>query len=168
MTNAKIADRAIAALAVRSAAAIAARGWRVATAESCTGGWIAKALTDVPGSSKWFEGGVVSYSNALKTALLGVPAALLNEHGAVSEAAVRAMVEGARTRLGVQVAVAVSGVAGPDGGTADKPVGTVWLAWAAERGTSAELHRFDGDRDAVRRASVARALERLIELAAAP
>ena len=84
MTNAKISDRAIAALAVRSAAAIAARGWRVATAESCTGGWIAKALTDVPGSSKWFEGGVVSYSNALKTALLGVPVALLNEHGAVA------------------------------------------------------------------------------------
>jgi nicotinamide-nucleotide amidase len=158
-------DRDLETLARRLGRALLARGWRVATAESCTGGWIAKALTDVPGSSQWFESGAVVYSNASKTDLLGVPPALLETHGAVSEPVVRAMADGARARFGVELAVAVSGIAGPDGGTADKPVGTVWFAWSAPRGMTAECVRLGGDREAVRRASVAHALERLLALA---
>jgi len=154
-------------LARRLGVVLLARNLRVGTAESCTGGWITKALTDVPGSSQWLEGGIVAYSNAAKSALLGVPAALIAAHGAVSEKVVRAMAEGARARLGVSLAVAVSGVAGPDGGTPEKPVGTVWLAWANGRDTTAARQRFGGDRDAVRRESVALALGRLIELAEA-
>ena len=160
-------DAELADLARRLGGALLARNLRVATAESCTGGWIAKALTDIPGSSQWLEGGIVAYSNAAKSALLGVPAALIAAHGAVSEQVVRAMAEGARARLGVPLAVAVSGVAGPDGGTPEKPVGTVWLAWANGRETTAARERFGGDRDAVRRASVALALGRLVELAEA-
>ena len=124
----------------------------------------AKAITDVPGSSQWFESGVVTYSNAAKTALLGVPATTLAAHGAVSEATVRAMVEGARQRFGTELAVAVSGIAGPDGGTRDKPVGTVWLAWATPTVTTAVRRVFTGGREAVRRQSVALALERLVDL----
>jgi nicotinamide-nucleotide amidase len=140
------------------------RGWRVATAESCTGGWIAKTLTDVPGSSQWFESGVVTYSNAAKTALLGVPAELLAAYGAVAEGTVRAMADGARVRFHTELAVAVSGIAGPDGGTPDKPVGTVWLAWATPHGTTVARRIFAGGREAVRRQSVALALERLVDL----
>jgi nicotinamide-nucleotide amidase len=136
---------------------------RVAAAESCTGGWIAKALTDVAGSSRWFEGGIVSYSNAAKHSVLGVPADLIAAHGAVSEPVVRAMAEGARAKLGPDIAVAVSGVAGPDGGTADKPVGLVWFAWSSRRGTTSERRTFAGDREAVRRQSVALALQRTLE-----
>jgi nicotinamide-nucleotide amidase len=160
-------DAELAALALRVGRALEARNLRVATAESCTGGWIAKALTDIPGSSQWLEGGVVAYSNAAKSALLGVPAGTIAAHGAVSEPVVRAMAEGARARFGVPLTVAVSGIAGPDGGTPDKPVGTVWFAWASGRETTAARERFDGDRDAVRRLSVAFALDRLLELAAA-
>jgi nicotinamide-nucleotide amidase len=159
-TDAELAD-----LAQRLGRVLLARNLRVATAESCTGGWIAKALTDIPGSSQWLEGGIVAYSNAAKSALLGVPAALIAAHGAVSEPVVRAMAEGARARLGVPLAVAVSGVAGPDGGTPDKPVGTVWFAWANGRQTIAARERFSGDREAVRRRSVELALRRLVELA---
>ena len=155
-------DEELAALALRLGRALLVHGWRVATAESCTGGWIAKTLTDVPGSSQWFESGVVAYSNAAKSAELDVPAALVAEHGAVSEPVVRAMADGARRRLGVPLAVAVSGIAGPGGGTADKPVGTVWFAWSAPHTTSAERVLYGGDREAVRRQSVARALEGLI------
>jgi nicotinamide-nucleotide amidase len=154
-------------LAARLGRALLARNLRLATAESCTGGWIAKALTDIPGSSQWLEGGIVAYSNAAKSAVLGVPAALIAAHGAVSEPVVRAMAEGARARLGVALAVAVSGIAGPDGGTPDKPVGTVWTAWANGRETTAAREQFGGDREAVRRQSVALALRRLIELAEA-
>jgi nicotinamide-nucleotide amidase len=157
-------DRDLESLALRTGRALLVRGQRLATAESCTGGWIAKALTDVPGSSQWFEGGVVSYANAVKERELGVAPALLRAHGAVSEPVVRAMAEGARGRLGVDLAVAVSGVAGPDGGTPDKPVGTVWFAWATPEGTHARERHFGGDREAVRRQSVAYALERLLEL----
>jgi len=150
-------------LAVEVAENLAARGETVATAESCTGGWVAKCLTDVPGSSAWFRGGVVAYSNAAKRSLLGVPAADIDASGAVSEAVARAMAAGALSALGADSSVAVTGVAGPDGGTADKPVGTVWFAWARRGGaTRAECVRFDGDRDAVRRAAVARALEGLL------
>ena len=140
---------------------------RLVTAESCTGGWIAKACTDVAGSSRWFQGGVVAYSNSLKAAFLGVPEGLLAQHGAVSEPVVRAMAAGALARTGSTVAVAVSGVAGPDGGTADKPVGTVWLAWAwHEKDGSLRIEtrseRFAGGRDDVRRWTVRLALERLL------
>ena len=158
-------DAQLAELAASLGRVLQARNLRVATAESCTAGWIAKALTDVAGSSQWFEGGIVAYSNAAKSSLLGVPAGLIAAHGAVSEPVVRAMAEGARARLGVALAVAISGIAGPDGGTPDKPVGTVWLAWANGRQTTAAREQLGGDREAVRRQSVALALRRLIELA---
>ena len=160
-------DAELAALAVRLGRALEARNLRVATAESCTGGWIAKALTDIPGSSRWLEGGVVAYSNSAKSSLLGVPAGIVAAHGAVSEPVVRAMAEGARARFGVPITVAVSGVAGPDGGTPDKPVGTVWFAWANGRETTAAVERFAGDREAVRRASVDFALRGVLALAEA-
>ena len=159
------ADRDLAALALKLGRALHSRGWRLATAESCTGGWIAKAMTDVAGSSQWFAGGIVAYSNPAKIALLGVPGDVLAAHGAVSEETVRAMAEGARSRFAADLAVAVSGVAGPDGGSADKPVGTVHFAWAAPGGVTAARRIFAGDRETVRRLSVALALERLVELA---
>jgi nicotinamide-nucleotide amidase len=157
-------DQDLEAFALKLGRALTARGWRLATAESCTGGWIAKALTDVAGSSLWFDGGVVAYSNAAKTALLDVAADLLAAHGAVSEDAVRAMAEGARRRFAADVAVAVSGIAGPDGGTADKPVGTVHFAWASARSVTAARRNFAGSREVVRRQTVALALERLVEI----
>ena len=158
-------DSELQALARELGQTLLASNQRVAAAESCTGGWIAKVLTDVPGSSRWFEGGVVSYSNAVKHSVLGVPAELIAAHGAVSEPVARAMAEGARAKFGPDVAVAVTGVAGPDGGTADKPVGLVWFAWASRRGTVSERRTFAGDREAVRRQSVALALERTLEQA---
>jgi nicotinamide-nucleotide amidase len=158
-------DEDLEAIAAKLGRALQARGWRLAAAESCTGGWIAKALTDVPGSSAWFDGAVVSYSNAAKTDLLGVPADVLAAHGAVSEDTVRAMADGARRRFGTELAVAVSGIAGPDGGTRDKPVGTVHFAWAAPGGVTAARRIFAGNRELVRRQSVVFALERLVELA---
>jgi nicotinamide-nucleotide amidase len=157
-------DQELEALALRLGRALLVRGWRVATAESCTGGWIAKTLTDVAGSSQWFDGGVVSYSNAAKTDLLGVSPDMLAAHGAVSEQVVRAMADGARDRFHTQLAVAVSGIAGPDGGTPDKPVGTVCFAWATPTGTGAARRVFTGGRDSVRRQSVAFAIERLVDL----
>ncbi|HEY5719883.1 MAG TPA: nicotinamide-nucleotide amidohydrolase family protein [Gammaproteobacteria bacterium] len=150
--------RLVAAIAER----LLARGWWLACAESCTGGWIAKVLTDLPGSSRWFERGLVTYSNRAKQELLGVPAALLEQHGAVSAAVVQAMADGLRARSGADLAVAVSGVAGPDGGSAEKPVGTVWFAWAGPRPRSACV-RFAGDRDAVRRQAVAHALRGVLD-----
>jgi len=143
--------------------ALTARGWTMATAESCTGGLIAGACTDRAGSSDWFERGFVTYSNAAKTDLLGVPADLIAAHGAVSEPVARAMAAGALAHAPVQVAVAVTGVAGPSGGSADKPVGTVWLGWATPQGVFTERQRFDGDRAAVRRATVAHALAGLLQ-----
>ncbi|MEY1661616.1 CinA family protein [Isoalcanivorax beigongshangi] len=139
--------------------ALAARGWMMTTAESCTGGGIAAAITDIPGSSAWFDRGFVTYSNDAKQALLGVAATTLATHGAVSEAVVLEMAEGARKASGAQCAVSVSGIAGPDGGSAGKPVGTVWLAWAFEgRPSEAQRFRFAGDRAAVRAAAVQAAL----------
>lgn len=135
----------------------------LATAESCTGGWIAKTLTDLPGSSAWFAGGMVSYSNEAKVTLLGVRADTLEKEGAVSEATVREMAEGARSKLGVDVSVAVSGIAGPDGGTASKPVGTVWIAWATDHGTVAQRFVFDGSRKDVRRQTVLTALAGIVD-----
>jgi nicotinamide-nucleotide amidase len=160
-------DTELRGLAERVGGLLSARGLRVVAAESCTGGWIAKALTDVPGSSRWFDGGWVVYADAAKRGFLGVPAAVLETHGAVSEAVVRALAEAARERLAADFAVAVSGVAGPGGGTADKPVGFVWFAWASAAATTTESRRFTGDREAVRRQSVAFALERLATLVAA-
>lgn len=135
------------------------KGQRLAAAESCTGGWIAKVITDLPGSSGWFEGGVVAYSNAAKTALLGVDKDTLESEGAVSEATVMQMAEGICNRFAVPLGVAVSGVAGPDGGSEDKPVGTVWIAWAGPDGARAKRFLFPGDREAVRKQTVAAALE---------
>ena len=135
----------------------------MATAESCTGGWIAKCCTDRPGSSVWFDRGFVSYSDRAKQELLGVDPGTLRAHGAVSEAVALQMAEGALQRAGVEAAVAVTGVAGPDGGSIEKPVGTVWFAWATESLSQAECLRFAGDRDAVRRQTVQRALLGMID-----
>jgi len=146
---------------------LSARGLTVTTAESCTGGWVARVLTDVSGSSAWFGWGFVTYANAAKAAMLGVPGDLLAEHGAVSEPVVRAMAEGARRKSGADLALAVSGVAGPDGGTADKPVGTVWFAWSGAQSTRSERCQLAGDREAIRRLAVGRALEGLLSLLAA-
>ena len=139
---------------------------QVTTAESCTGGGIAEAITRIPGSSAWFEAGYVTYSNAQKTLQLSVPAELFSSVGAVSREVVEAMVSGAQEKSGAQFSVAVSGVAGPDGGSADKPVGTVWLAWGVGQQLVSERRQFDGDRDQVRRQTVKAALEGLIQLAA--
>lgn len=148
----------------RLSAELVARGWQVAAAESCTGGWIAKVLTDPAGSSAWFDRGFVTYSNAAKQELLGVSGETLAEHGAVSAATVEAMVSGTLVHSAADVAVAVSGIAGPSGGTPDKPVGTVWFAWA-RRGTvpNARCALLPGERDRVRRAAVRIALEGLLE-----
>jgi nicotinamide-nucleotide amidase len=142
-------------------------GRTVVTAESCTGGWIAKACTDLAGSSRWFRGGVVVYANETKSGWIGVDAETLARHGAVSEAVVRAMALGTIERLGGDLGVAVTGIAGPDGGTAGKPVGTVWLAWARRRPNgepeiTVSREHFTGDRETVRRAAVERALRGLL------
>jgi len=151
-------------LVAQLAALLTARGWMLATAESCTGGMIAAACTDLAGSSAWFERGFVSYSNAAKTELLGVPTGLIATHGAVSEAVARAMAQGALAHAHAQCAVAVTGVAGPTGGSADKPVGTVWFAWATPGGLHSECQRFDGGRAAVRSATVEHSLRTLMDL----
>lgn len=135
----------------------------VATAESCTGGWIAKALTDVSGSSGCFGYGIVSYSNGAKESVLGVSSSTLAEHGSVSEPVVREMAEGALRLSGADISVAVSGIAGPEGGSDQKPVGTVWFAWSV-RGpagitTDTDLQRFDGNRDSIRMQTVMHGLE---------
>jgi nicotinamide-nucleotide amidase len=151
-------------LVAQLAALLTARGWMLASAESCTGGMIAAACTDLAGSSAWFERGFVSYSNAAKTELLGVPTGLIATHGAVSEAVARAMAQGALAHAHAQCAVAVTGVAGPTGGSADKPVGTVWFAWATPGGLHSECQRFDGGRAAVRSATVEHSLRTLMDL----
>ena len=140
------------------------KGQRLATAESCTGGLIAGACTDVAGSSKWFECGFVTYSNDAKTEMLRVDAALLKRRGAVSEQAAQAMAQGALTHSHAQVAVAVTGVAGPTGGSRAKPVGTVWFGFVVPGQLITEKQHFDGDRAAVRAATVRHALIRLTEL----
>ncbi|WP_201314863.1 CinA family protein [Dyella sp. EPa41] len=134
------------------------------TAESCTGGWTAKTLTDLPGSSAWFDAGVVTYSYEAKEALLGVNPRTLERTGAVSEETALEMVSGALARFGAGMAVAVTGIAGPSGGTAEKPVGTVWIGWKRRGGYAhAQLFHFDGDREAVRRQTVAAALKGVIK-----
>lgn len=142
--------------------------WLLTTAESCTGGLIAATCTELAGSSNWFERGFVTYSNAAKTELLGVDAALIARHGAVSQAVVQAMASGALQHSHAQVAVAVTGVAGPSGGSAAKPVGTVWFGFAWPAGSCTEVQHFAGDRSAVRQATVHHALTRLTELLQPP
>ncbi|MCC4619523.1 CinA family protein [Xanthomonas cassavae CFBP 4642] len=138
---------------------------RLVTAESCTGGWIAKAMTDIAGSSDWFDCGMVAYSYEAKQALLGVRPQTLEVHGAVSRETVIEMVSGALVTSGGSIAVAVTGIAGPGGGSEDKPVGTVWIGWKRRGGyASAQLFQFDGDRDAVRRQTVVAALHGLSAL----
>lgn len=136
----------------------------MATAESCTGGLIAAACTELAGSSLWFERGFVTYSNQAKTDALGVPASAIAAYGAVSEPVVRAMAEGAAMRARVAVAVAVTGIAGPGGGSVDKPVGTVWLGWHVAGATYARRMQFAGDRAAVRAQTARLALEHLLRL----
>jgi nicotinamide-nucleotide amidase len=139
------------------------RRWMLATAESCTGGWVAQELTALAGSSGWFDGGFVTYSNAAKARMLGVSPELIEQEGAVSEAVVRAMAEGARHRSGAHLAVSISGIAGPGGGTEFKPVGTVWFGWACEgQPTEVQCHRLAGDRAEVRRQAVEIALQGLL------
>lgn len=148
-------------LAADLGAALLAQGLQVTTAESCTAGGIAEAITRIAGSSRWFGQGWVTYSNAAKTSQLGVNSFTLRRHGAVCEAVVRAMAEGARTRAGADWAVAVSGIAGPDGGSPEKPVGLVWFAWAGPAGCDAASVVFAGDREAVRVQTVRHALSGL-------
>lgn len=140
---------------------------RLVTAESCTGGWVAKACTDLPGSSRWYRGGIVAYDNELKATLLAVHRDILAADGAVSQATIREMAVGALSQLGGDIAVAVSGIAGPDGGGPGKPIGTVWFAWAVRSDDRSEvrtqLEIFAGDRDAVRRQAVACALAGVLE-----
>ena len=185
--NAAAPETDTARLVETLAAQLLARGWMLATAESCTGGLIAAACTDLAGSSTWFERGFVTYSNAAKAQMLGIDAALIAQHGAVSEPVARAMAQGALQHAHAQVALAVTGVAGPGGGSADKPVGTVWFAWALPQGASAsdadarlagiaakapvqaamlhsEVMHFAGDRAAVRQATLRHSLRRLLEL----
>jgi len=155
-------------LATRVGRRLHASKRRMVTAESCTGGWIAKAMTDIPGSSQWFECGYVTYSNAAKMRDLGVSKATLDAHGAVSEATVLEMAGGALRLSGADVAIAVSGIAGPDGGVPGKPVGTVWFAAAVRRGEEVALKAsrqlFERDREAVRRRAVEYALEMILQL----
>jgi nicotinamide-nucleotide amidase len=154
------------ALCEQLAQALRARGWMLATAESCTGGMIAAACTDLSGSSNWFERGFVTYSDAAKTELLGVEPALIAQHGAVSEQVARAMAFGAARHSQAQVSVSVTGVAGPNGGTPQKPVGTVWFGFQVDGQLTSETRRFAGDRAAVRTATVEHALQRLLALLA--
>ena len=158
-------DKTLYELAERAGQTLMRRGLMLVTAESCTGGWIAEAVTSVPGSSEWFERGFVTYTYISKREMVGVGGETLEKHGAVSEPVVLEMATGAIAASHAQVGIAVSGVAGPSGGSPEKPVGTVCFAWATKDATpKAETRRFPGDREAVRRASVIHALTRMIEL----
>jgi len=160
--NERLTDAALAKIVAALSEKLLRRRLSLATAESCTGGWIAKCCTDRAGSSAWFERGFVTYSNRAKSELLGVAAQVLEEAGAVSEIVARQMAAGAVSRSAAAVSVAVTGIAGPDGGSADKPVGTVWFGWSVEDALSTDCRVFDGDREDVRRQAVAHALNGLI------
>ena len=146
------------------AAILLSRNWTVSLAESCTGGLVSATLTELAGSSEWFERGYITYSNEAKTECLEVPARLIESHGAVSEPVAKAMAEGARINSGSNVAISVTGIAGPSGGTAEKPVGTVCFGWATENQTLTKTMHFDGDRQAVRQQATEFALTELIAL----
>ena len=143
--------------------ALLARGWTISTAESCTGGLCAAALVDLPGSSTWYSGGVVAYSNAIKHELLDVPKDVLQDHGAVSEPVALVMAEGVRSRCRSSVSCSTTGIAGPGGGTPDKPVGLVWIGIATPTGTHARRYHFSGDRLSVRQQTVDACFELLLE-----
>ena len=161
-------DQELFDLALRAGRALKAQGLMLASAESCTGGWVGQCVTMVSGSSEWFERGFVTYTNLAKTEMLGVRPATLDTHGAVSEQTVREMVEGALAGSHAQVALAVSGVAGPTGGTPQKPVGLVCIGWGVRGGERrSATFNFGGDRDAVRRQAVIAALDGLLELVGA-
>jgi nicotinamide-nucleotide amidase len=161
-------DQELFALSERVGRKLRSAGRRLATAESCTGGWVAKVCTDIAGSSQWFECGFVTYSNVAKVRDIGVSELTLANHGAVSEATVREMAAGALRVSGADVAVAISGIAGPDGGTPAKPVGTVWFGLASQRGAdvvvASEMQLFGGDRELIRRHSVERALQMVLAI----
>lgn len=157
-------SRLLEQLAIQAGTVLADRSLMLATAESCTGGLVAAAVTDISGSSGWFERGFVTYSNEAKTTMLGVPAKLIREHGAVSEEVARAMVEGALLNSRAQAALSITGVAGPNGGTPEKPVGMVCFGWSNRVTTIVETQRFRGDRAQVRRQAAEHALRGLIEL----
>jgi nicotinamide-nucleotide amidase len=165
-TAAELADSELHARAAHFGARLLEARLKLASAESCTGGWVAKVATEVPGSSGWFDCAFVAYSYDAKEAMLGVPRQTLEQHGAVSRETVIEMVRGALSRSRADLAVAITGIAGPTGGTKDKPVGTVWIAWGfGHHRPVAEIFHFAGDRDAIRRATVAEAfsgLERLL------
>ncbi len=155
-------DHELYALSELVGEALLGKKHKLATAESCTGGWVAKCITDVPGSSEWFDRGFITYTNKAKEQMLGVPSALLADYGAVSEQVVKAMVAGALEKSDATLAISTSGIAGPDGGSPEKPVGTVWIAWQIkERVAITERFEFKGDRDSVRRQAVLAALLRL-------
>ncbi len=161
-------DAALDALAIRLGDVLHRHHQMLVTAESCTGGWVAKILTDIPGSSSWFDRGFVTYTNQAKQDMLGVPAVVLEKHGAVSEQTVQAMARGGLHHSQADFSLAISGIAGPGGGTKEKPVGLVCFAWAQKRTAEAPRvwsshHVFTGDRDAVRRQAVATALQELLD-----
>ncbi|HET9680015.1 MAG TPA: CinA family protein [Gammaproteobacteria bacterium] len=157
-------DSSLEKLAQQVVNALTKQGLQLITAESCTAGWVAKAITDVAGASRCFERGFITYSNAAKEEMLAVRPATLSRHGAVSEAVVREMAAGALAASHADISVAVSGVAGPDGGTADKPVGLVWLAWQLNTDCRVLQANFSGGRDAIRRAAVTAALQGVLTL----
>ena len=157
-------DRDLQQLSIKAGQFLLSRGATLTAAESCTGGWIAKVITDISGSSAWFEQGFVTYSNEAKTSLLGVSPATLETYGAVSEQTVREMANGALQQAGADYAIAVSGIAGPGGGSDEKPVGTVWFGFASSSGETVAIQRlFGGDRDDVRKQAVIFALQTLCE-----
>ncbi|MEQ1590917.1 MAG: nicotinamide-nucleotide amidohydrolase family protein [Thiobacillaceae bacterium] len=162
---ARVTDAELQELATTLGEALRARGWMVATAESCTGGWVGQVLTSIPGSSAWYDRGFITYANAAKQDMLGVAATTLETYGAVSEETVCEMARGALARSGAQATLAISGIAGPGGGTPQKPVGLVCYGWALTDGTlMSSTCRLDGDREEIRSRAVAAALRGLIDL----
>ena len=162
---ARVSDEELHQLAAELGDKLIARGWMLATAESCTGGWAGQLLTSLPGSSQWYERGFITYANAAKIEMLGVPPEVIDEHGAVSEETASAMAAGALAHSHAQATLAISGIAGPGGGTPQKPVGLVCYGWALEDGTvMSSTCRLDGDREEIRARAVAAAMRGLIEL----
>ena len=152
-------ETSIEELVQQLASKLTEKGWMLATAESCTGGMIAAACTDIAGSSQWFDRGFVTYSNEAKTEMLGVPTELIAKHGAVSEEVVRAMAEGAIRHSRAQVSIAVTGIAGPGGGSAEKPVGTVWVGWCTNKITQSALLQLIGNRDQIRKLTLKKSFD---------
>jgi len=160
-----ITEQALQDLAQELGECMTAKGLKLASAESCTGGWMSKIITDIPGSSEWFETSIVCYSNDSKSKLLGVSPTTIDEHGAVSGETVLAMTDGLFDHSAADVAISISGIAGPDGGTEEKPVGLVWLCWGKrDKSSYAHPYNFDGDREQVRLQSIETALNAILDL----